>query len=85
LESLKTQGLPEDRIRDAMQFDIKRAIRACSGEQLQMYGSRHCLCATLLAEATGNLYRKYFNEFANISDEDISLATAAMAYHDSGR
>jgi hypothetical protein len=85
MESLKAQGLSEDRIRNIMQFDMERAIGARPGEWLEMHGSRHCRRVTLLAEATGNLYRKYLNEFANISDEDISLATAATAYHDSGR
>jgi hypothetical protein len=55
------------------------------GRKAEAHGVKHCLRACLVAEATAQVYRGLFKEFENISEEDIRLAAAAAAYHDSGR
>ncbi|MDR2779106.1 MAG: hypothetical protein LBB16_02355 [Puniceicoccales bacterium] len=66
-------------------YSPKKVLGVNPGAIAEVHGVKHCLRATLVAEATAQVYRRLFKEFENIGEENIRLASAAAAYHDSGR
>ncbi|MDR2341222.1 MAG: hypothetical protein LBD72_02760 [Puniceicoccales bacterium] len=64
---------------------MKNALHVGPGKTSRVHSALHGARAAVFVKIFANIYRRLFEEFENLSDEDIYNASIAALFHDSGR
>jgi hypothetical protein len=68
-----------------IQLAIRQHIVARPGDVSTVHGMGHAVRAAIYVKGVAALYKELFPAFATLSDDEISDATIAAMFHDSGR